>query len=48
MVPDEAIQSDQARKTVLVVGKDGTVAAKPVELGRSCAVCALSAAVCAH
>lgn len=33
MVPDEAIQSDQARKTVLVVGKDGTVAAKPVELG---------------
>lgn len=33
MVPDEAIQSDQARKTVLVVGKDGVVAAKPVELG---------------
>ena len=33
LVPDAAIQSDQARKTVLVVGKDGTVAAKPVELG---------------
>lgn len=33
LVPDESIQSDQARKTVLVVGKDGTVAAKPVELG---------------
>lgn len=33
LVPDEAIQSDQARKTVLVVGQDGTVAAKPVELG---------------
>ncbi len=33
LVPDEAIQSDQARKTVLVVGKDGTVAAKPVTLG---------------
>jgi len=33
LVPDEAIQSDQARKTVLVVGADGTVGAKPVELG---------------
>lgn len=33
LVPDEAIQSDQARKTVLVVGKDNSVAAKPVELG---------------
>jgi RND family efflux transporter MFP subunit len=33
LVPDEAIQSDQARKTVLVVGADGTVVAKPVELG---------------
>ena len=33
LVPDEAIQSDQARKTVLVVGADGTVAAKPVQLG---------------
>jgi hypothetical protein len=33
LVPDEAIQSDQARKAVLVVGKDGTVAAKPVTLG---------------
>ncbi len=33
LVPDEAIQSDQARKTVLVVGKDDSVAAKPVELG---------------
>lgn len=33
LVPDEAVQSDQARKVVLTVGKDGTVAAKPVELG---------------
>ncbi|WP_408637193.1 efflux RND transporter periplasmic adaptor subunit [Novosphingobium nitrogenifigens] len=33
MVPDEVIQSDQARKTVMVVAPDGTVAAKPVELG---------------
>jgi RND family efflux transporter MFP subunit len=33
LVPDAAIQSDQARKTVLVVGQDGTVSAKPVELG---------------
>ena len=33
LVPDEAIQSDQARKTVLVVDKDDSVAARPVELG---------------
>jgi multidrug efflux system membrane fusion protein len=33
LVPDEAIQSDQARKTVLVVGRDDIVAARPVELG---------------
>ena len=33
LVPDEAIQSDQARKVVLTVGKDGTVTAKPVQLG---------------
>ncbi|HKT85783.1 MAG TPA: efflux RND transporter periplasmic adaptor subunit [Novosphingobium sp.] len=33
LVPDDAVQSDQARKVVLTVGKDGTVAAKPVELG---------------
>ncbi|MES2159073.1 MAG: efflux RND transporter periplasmic adaptor subunit [Pseudomonadota bacterium] len=33
LVPDDAIQSDQARKTVLVVGKDDSVSAKPVELG---------------
>lgn len=33
LVPDEAIQSDQARKTVLVVGKDDSVTSKPVELG---------------
>ncbi|GAO53347.1 efflux RND transporter periplasmic adaptor subunit [Novosphingobium sp. MD-1] len=33
LVPDEAIQSDQARKVVLVAGADGVVAAKPVELG---------------
>ncbi|MDE8652353.1 efflux RND transporter periplasmic adaptor subunit [Novosphingobium album (ex Liu et al. 2023)] len=33
LVPDAAIQSDQTRKIVLVVGKDGAVAAKPVEIG---------------
>jgi RND family efflux transporter MFP subunit len=33
MVPDSAIVTDQARKTVLVVGKDGAVASKPVTLG---------------
>lgn len=33
MVPDAAIQTDQARKLVLTVGADGTVAPKPVELG---------------
>lgn len=33
LVPDEAIQSDQARKTVLVVGKDDAVIARPVVLG---------------
>jgi RND family efflux transporter MFP subunit len=33
LVPDSAVQTDQARKILLVVGKDGTVAAKPVELG---------------
>ncbi len=33
LVPDEAIQSDQALKTVLVVGRDDVVATKPVQLG---------------
>jgi membrane fusion protein, multidrug efflux system len=33
LVPDTAVQTDQARKTLLVVAKDGTVAAKPVILG---------------
>nr|WP_232037434.1 efflux RND transporter periplasmic adaptor subunit [Sphingobium amiense] len=33
LVPDEAIQSDQARKTVLVVQADNSVRVKPVELG---------------
>jgi membrane fusion protein, multidrug efflux system len=33
LVPDTAIVPDQARKTVLVVGPDGTVAARQVELG---------------
>lgn len=33
LVPDAAIQTDQARKTVLTVARDGSVAAKPVELG---------------
>jgi RND family efflux transporter MFP subunit len=33
LVPDEAVQTDQARKTLLVVGKDDKVVAKPVQLG---------------
>ncbi|SLK01059.1 efflux RND transporter periplasmic adaptor subunit [Novosphingobium mathurense] len=33
LVPDDAVQTDQARKVVLTVNNDGTVAAKPVELG---------------
>ncbi|WP_395623509.1 efflux RND transporter periplasmic adaptor subunit [Sphingomonas daechungensis] len=33
LVPDAAIRTDQARKIVLVVGRDDTVAAKPVETG---------------
>jgi RND family efflux transporter MFP subunit len=33
LVPDAAVQTDQARKVVLVVGRDGTVVAKPVEPG---------------
>ncbi len=33
LVPDAAIQTDQARKTVLTVTPDGTVTAKPVTLG---------------
>ncbi len=33
LVPDEAVQSDQARKVVLAVGADGTVTAKPVQIG---------------
>jgi RND family efflux transporter MFP subunit len=33
LVPDAAVRIDQARKIVLVVGKDDTVAAKPVETG---------------
>jgi len=33
MVPDTAIVTDQARKTVLVVARDGSVSAKPVQLG---------------
>ena len=33
MVPDSAIQTDQARKLVLVIAPDGSVAAKPVVLG---------------
>jgi RND family efflux transporter MFP subunit len=33
LVPDTAIQTDQARKTLLVVARDGTVSAKPVILG---------------
>jgi RND family efflux transporter MFP subunit len=33
LVPDAAVRNDQARKIVLVVGKDNSVAAKPVETG---------------
>lgn len=33
LVPDTAIQTDQTRKLVLTVAKDGTVVPKPVELG---------------
>jgi RND family efflux transporter MFP subunit len=33
LVPDAAVQTDQARKIVLVVGADGKVAVRPVELG---------------
>jgi RND family efflux transporter MFP subunit len=33
LVPDGAVVTDQARKIVYVVGKDGTVAVKPVEVG---------------
>jgi RND family efflux transporter MFP subunit len=33
LVPDTAVQTDQARKTLLVVAADGTVVVKPVTLG---------------
>ena len=33
LIPDEAVLSDQSRKIVYVVGKEGTVAVKPVTLG---------------
>jgi RND family efflux transporter MFP subunit len=33
LVPDAAVQIDQTRKIVYVVGKDGVVTAKPVETG---------------
>ncbi|MDF7777810.1 efflux RND transporter periplasmic adaptor subunit [Sphingomonas sp. AOB5] len=33
LVPDTAIVADAARQTVYVVGKDGTVAARPVQTG---------------
>ena len=33
LVPDSAVQTDQARKTLLVVGKDGQVAVREVRLG---------------
>lgn len=33
LVPDTAVQTDQTRKLLLVVGRDGTVAAREVELG---------------
>jgi RND family efflux transporter MFP subunit len=33
LVPDSAVQTDQARKLVMVVAGDGSVAPKPVQLG---------------
>ncbi len=33
LIPDEAVLSDQARKIVYVVGEDGTVSVKAVQLG---------------
>lgn len=33
LVPDAAVQTDQARKTLLTVARDGTVVVKPVTLG---------------
>lgn len=33
LIPDAAVQTDQTRKVVYVVGKDGNVALRPVELG---------------
>ena len=33
LVPDAAIQTDQARKLVLVAGRDGSLSPKPVEVG---------------
>jgi multidrug efflux pump subunit AcrA (membrane-fusion protein) len=33
LVPDAAVQTDQARKTLLTVASDGTVVVKPVTLG---------------
>ena len=33
LVPDAAVRTDQARKILLVVGKDNSVVAKPVETG---------------
>jgi RND family efflux transporter MFP subunit len=33
LVPDEAVVTDQTRKLLLVVDRDGTVSSKPVELG---------------
>lgn len=33
LVPDAAVVTDQARKVVYVVAKDGTVAMRPVQIG---------------
>lgn len=33
LIPDAAVQTDQTRKIVYVVGKDGSVTVRPVELG---------------
>jgi hypothetical protein len=42
-VPDAAIQTDQARKIVLTVGKDGTVAPSRSSSARWSTACASSA-----
>ena len=40
LVPDTAVQADQTRKLLLVVDKDGKVAARMSSSGRSSTACA--------